>query len=89
MAATHTRYDALTAIEIEVSEAAVRGYGRLLRAVGRRIHTHAAPDGGLICEDRTSRARPTMWRISNDGHVVPDTPYSFARRSFVASELPL
>jgi hypothetical protein len=74
--------------EVKITRAAIRGYGRLLRAVGGRIQLHASSDGGLICEDRTSRARPRIWRISPDGVVEPDRPYSFVGRSFVAAELP-
>jgi hypothetical protein len=61
---------------------------RLLRAVGGRVQLHVSRDGGLICEDRSSRARPRIWRISPDGVVEPDRPYSFGRRAFVAAELP-
>ena len=74
--------------QIEISPAAISAYGRLLGAVGRRLYTHAAPDGGLICEDRTSKARPTMWRILPDGEIHPDRPYSYRRSGFVAVELP-
>ena len=74
--------------EIEISPAAIGAYGRLLGAVGRRIYTYATPDGGLICEDRTSRARPTMWRILRDGEILPDRPYDYLRAGFVAGELP-
>lgn len=71
-------------IEIEISQAAIGAYGRLMRVVGRRLFTHAARDGGLICESRASRTRPTMWRILPDGEILPDTPYSYARGEFVA-----
>ena len=74
--------------EIEISAAALSSYGRLLRAVGRRILIHVTADGELICEDRLVSARPTLWRISRDGTVVPDRPYSYRRRAFVATELP-
>jgi hypothetical protein len=76
------------AIEIEISLAAITGYGRLLRAVGRMLVTHATADGGLICEYRASRARSILWRIRPDGEVLADTPYSHVRRDFVAVELP-
>jgi len=75
--------------DIEVSVAAIRGYGRLLRAVGHRLHTHATVDGGLICEDRTACwARPTMWRILGDGKVLADHPYSYATGAFAPGALP-
>jgi hypothetical protein len=74
--------------EIEISPAAIGAYGRLLGAVGRRIYTYATQDGGLICEDRTSRARPTMWRILCDGEILPDRPYDYLLAGFVAGELP-
>ena len=75
--------------EIEISLAALRSYGRLLRAVGRRLWTHAAKDGGLICEYRGSAARPIMWRVLPDGEILPDTPYSYVRGEFVAGKLPV
>jgi hypothetical protein len=74
--------------EIAVSEAASRTCGRLLARAGNRIRTHAYPDGGLICEDRVSRARPRMWRITADGELLPDTTYSFARQAFVRVPVP-
>jgi hypothetical protein len=74
--------------EIETTAAAIGGYGTLLAALGRRVTTHSFRDGGLICEDRTRWARPTLWRISPDGAVVPDSRYSFAHRGFVTSPLP-
>lgn len=74
--------------ETEISDAAISGYGRLLRAIGRRITTYATNDGGLICEDRATQARPTMWRISRDGAIVPDSPYSFSLRTFVSAAVP-
>ncbi len=74
--------------ETEISDAAISGYGRLLRAFGRRITTYATNDGGLICEDRSKRARPTMWRISRDGVILPDSPYSFSLRTFVSATVP-
>jgi len=74
--------------EIEITDAAIGAYGALLAAVGRRVTTHPFRDGGLICEDRTRWARPTMWRISPEGAVLPDTRYSFAHRGFVTSALP-
>jgi hypothetical protein len=74
--------------EVEISVAAICGFGRLLRAVGRTIRTHPAGDGGLICEDRTVPARPMMWSISPEGVVRPDRPYSFITRSFTTAKLP-
>jgi hypothetical protein len=75
--------------ELEISEAAIRSYGRLQRAVRNAIALYATSDGGLICEDRTIRGRPTLWRILCDGTVLGDRPYSFSARAFVAAELPL
>ncbi len=74
--------------EIAVSAAASRTCGRLLAAAGGRIRTYAYRDGGLICEDRASRARPRMWRIAADGRLLPDSSYSFARRAFVSAPVP-
>jgi hypothetical protein len=74
--------------ETEITEAAIRGYGRLLSAVGGRIETHASRDGGLICEDRTVPARPTAWRVAPDGAVLPDSPYNFRLGAFVTAGLP-
>ncbi|HEX4009057.1 MAG TPA: hypothetical protein VHX62_03580 [Solirubrobacteraceae bacterium] len=75
--------------EIEISLAAVHGYGRLLRAVGHQLQTHPTADGGLICEDRIACwARPTMWRILSDGKVLADNPYSYALGDFAPGTLP-
>jgi hypothetical protein len=74
--------------QVEITDAAIGAYGALLAAVGRRVTTHPFRDGGLICEDRTRWARPTLWRISAEGAVLPDTRYSFAHRGFVTSGLP-
>jgi len=74
--------------EVEITDAAIGAYGRLLRAVGRAIRTHAAGDGGLICEDRINRTRPIMWRISPDGAVLPDSRYNFAAGAFIPAILP-
>lgn len=71
-----------------VTEAALGAYGRLLAIVGRRLRTHPARDGGLICEDRRSRTRPAMWRISPDGALLADRRYSFTLRTFTAVALP-
>jgi hypothetical protein len=81
--------DPSTDQEVEISAAAVRSYARLLHAVGHRIHTYGTRDGGLICEDRSSLARPTIWRILGDGTIVADAPYSFVRRAFVPAEPPV
>jgi hypothetical protein len=90
-----TRPDALTELatasrhqEIEITEEAIRAYGRLLASLGGRIRTRAFRDGGLICEFRSGRARPTMWRILPDGAVLPDRRYSFVRRGFITAALP-
>jgi hypothetical protein len=74
--------------EIEITDAAISGLSRLLSAVRGRIETHASGDGGLICEDRTFRARPTIWRVSPDGAVLADTPYDFRLRAFIPAGLP-
>jgi hypothetical protein len=74
--------------EVEITGAAIRTYGQVLRAIGRMITTHADGAGGLICEDRGVRARPTMWRISADGSLLPDSRYSFRTRTFTATMLP-
>jgi hypothetical protein len=74
--------------EVEITTGAICGYGRLLRAVGRTIKTHPAGDGGLICEDRTVPARPMLWRVSPEGAVLPDRPYSFITRAFTSAKLP-
>ena len=74
--------------EPEISRAAVRSYVRLLRAVGGKLQLHVTRDGGLLCEDRRSPARPTVWRISADGNVEPDRPYNFLLGAFVPARLP-
>jgi hypothetical protein len=74
--------------ELEISEAAICGYGRLLRALGGTVITHATRDGGLICEHRAAGARPRLWQVSSDGTVLPDSPYSFVSRAFVTASLP-
>lgn len=75
--------------ECEISEAAICGYGRLLRSLSGTVVTHATKDGGLICEHRASTPRPTLWRISPDGMVLPDSPYSFLRGAFLPASPPL
>jgi hypothetical protein len=74
--------------EVEISVAAICAYGRLLRALGRTIRTHPSGDGGLICEDNTVPGRPVLWRVSRQGAVFPDRPYSFITRSFTTAKLP-
>jgi hypothetical protein len=74
--------------DITVTEAAIRTCGRLLAAMTCRIKTYAYHDGGLICEDRSSPARPRMWRVAADGALLPDSSYSFARREFVSVPAP-
>ena len=81
--------DTSSADETEISLAAIDGYRRLLRTVGPTLQTHAAKDGGLICEDRASRSRPTLWRVLPDGEILADAPYNFARGEFVAVKLPV
>lgn len=74
--------------EIEITDAAIGTYRRLLTVIGGRVNTYPAGDGGLICEHVVNRARPTMWRISADGAVIPDSRYSFARGGFIRNPLP-
>jgi hypothetical protein len=80
--------EVLVGDKVVVSEAAISTCVRLLAAMRGRIRTHPYRDGGLICEDRTSRARPRMWRIAPDGALLADSSYNFARRAFVSSQLP-
>jgi hypothetical protein len=77
----------MVADEVTVTEAAIRTCGRLVALMAGRIATHAYRDGGLICEDRTSRARPRMWRITPDGALLSDSSYHFTRQAF--SQVPL
>ncbi len=74
--------------EVEISDAAIRAYAGLLRALPGRISTHASRDGGLICEMRPRRARPILWRILADGTLRPDNRYSFVRKGFITTQLP-
>jgi hypothetical protein len=74
--------------EIEITDAAIGAYARLLATVGARLRTHGCHDGGLLCEDRRNRARPTIWRISPEGAVLPDTRYDYRLRAFVAGAVP-
>jgi hypothetical protein len=74
--------------EIEISQAAIRAYGRLRRLFGSGVRIHAVRDGGLICEYARIRSHPRLWRVSRDGAIVPDRPYSYARRTFVPADLP-
>ena len=78
----------MVAGEVTITEAAVRTCGRLLAGMADRIATYAYRDGGLICEDRTSRARPRMWRITPDGDLLSDWSYNFTRGAFVPVPLP-
>jgi hypothetical protein len=90
MSALAERSDGTTSPdETEISLAAIDGYRRLLRAVGRTLLTHAANDGGMICESRASRSRPSLWRVRPDGEILADAPYSFAVGEFVAVKLPV
>jgi hypothetical protein len=74
--------------ELEVSAAAVGSYARLLAGVPGSFRTHGCRDGGLICEERSNRARPIVWRILADGSILPDTRYNYAVRGFVTAALP-
>jgi hypothetical protein len=74
--------------EPAVSEAALRTCDRLLANMTGMVKTHAYRDGGLICEDRTSPARPRVWRIAADGALLPDSSYSFRHQAFVLAPLP-
>ena len=71
-----------------MTEAALAAYGRLLAVRRARLITYASGDGGLVCEDRSSRARPALWRLSADGAILPDSRYSFRLRAFVSAPLP-
>jgi hypothetical protein len=74
---------------VTITEAAIRACGRLVALMADRISTHACRDGGMICEDRSSRARPRMWRITPDGTLLADVSYNFTRQAFVRVPLPL
>jgi hypothetical protein len=74
--------------ELEVTEAALGSYGRLLAIVGQRLRTHPTGDGGLICEDRRNYLRPALWRIAPDGVVLPDSRYSRTLSGFTPVPLP-
>jgi hypothetical protein len=75
-------------VQIRASDAAIMTWRRLVAATAGRIRTHARRDGGLICEDRTSPARPRLWRIAADGAVVPDSSYNFTRGAFIRAPVP-
>jgi hypothetical protein len=75
--------------EVEITDAALAAFGAILRSCRRTIRTHSAGDGGLICEDRSVRARPLMWRISPEGSVLPDHRYNFRTRAFRAAMPPV
>lgn len=68
----------------EITDAAIEGFARLIAATGARFITYGREDGGLICEDRTSRARPRLWRILPSGRILPDSRYSFTAHRFTA-----
>jgi hypothetical protein len=74
--------------EVTVTEAAIRTCGRLVALMAGRIATHASRDGGLICEDRASRARPRLWRITPEGALLSDSSYNFTRQAFTAVPVP-
>jgi hypothetical protein len=74
--------------EPELTDAAMGAYGRLLAIFGARLQTHPTRDGGMICEDRRTRTRPAMWRISPDGAILPDSRYSFALGGFTPVAVP-
>ena len=74
--------------DIGITDAAMASYEQLRAAVRGRIASHPSGDGGLICEERTHRARPTVWRVAPDGAVLPDRPYNFALRTFITAGLP-
>jgi hypothetical protein len=74
--------------EIEITDAALDAYSRLVRAVAGRVTTHGASDGGLICEYRTLSGRPTILRVSPDGALLPDSPYNFVLGAFIPAGLP-
>jgi hypothetical protein len=75
--------------ELAITEAAIQTFRQLLAMVSGRITTHAYRDGGLICEDRTSRARPRMWRIAADGALLPERSYNFSRGGFIRAPAPV
>ena len=80
--------ESLVADEVTITDAAIRTCGQLVALMAGRIATHAYRYGGLICEDRTSRARPRMWRIGPDGTLLSDHSYSFSRGAFARVPVP-
>jgi hypothetical protein len=78
----------LTLAEVSVSEAAIRTWRRLFGLNAGRIRAHAYRDGGLICEDRMSPARPRLWRIAADGALLADSSYNFTQRAFIRVPVP-
>ena len=74
--------------ELTITEEAIGTFRALLGALTGRVRTHAYRDGGLICEDRTSPARPRVWRIAADGALLPERSYNFARGGFISVPLP-
>jgi hypothetical protein len=73
---------------VRVSDAAITTWRRFFAVTAGRIRTHAYRDGGLICEDRNSPARPRLWRIAADGALLPDSSYNFTRRAFIRVPVP-
>ena len=74
--------------EVTITDAAIRTCGQLVALMADRIATHPYRDGGLICEDRTNRARPKMWRITPDGALLSDCCYSFTQGAFATVPVP-
>jgi hypothetical protein len=74
--------------QVEITEAAIGTCGRLQAANRGRLTTYRSGDGGLICEDRVSPARPRMWRILPTGELQPDRRYSFTLHAFTSGALP-
>jgi hypothetical protein len=74
--------------EVAITDAAIAALRQLVGALTGRVATHGYRDGGLICEDRTSRGRPRMWRIGADGGLLPDSSYNYADGAFVSTPVP-
>lgn len=74
--------------QAQITDAAIGTCGRLQAAMRSRLATYPSGDGGLICEDRALRARPTIWRILPSGEVQPDRRYSFSQHAFTTGALP-
>jgi hypothetical protein len=75
--------------EVAITEAAIGTLRALLAGLTGRIATYGYRDGGLICEDRTSPARPRMWRIAADGALLPDSSYNFSSGAFIRVPAPI